>query len=291
MRAESDGQDAARPVAAAAAGGTELELRPGEAEQVERQIARAFRLVRPLVDDEAPECGGAAFLASSLAAYALDRLPGARGPAAAWCRVLSEVLADAATVLDEDDNEDAVRRVIEELVRKGVLVAPRPQLEVGSPVLALLTEDDDWHEAVVERALGDRSFRVVFLEYGKPQDTAEKDIRAIDTVLDDEGAEGNLQEGTCEMCSRQLLLTFHHLIPKDTHPTYLKKRLPAGIEGEPTRHFLNSYGTMVCRHCHAYVHRLASNEVLAKEYNTLEKILATPSVQRYVQWAGQQVSP
>jgi len=179
-----------------------------------------------------------------------------------------------------------VRWVIDDLCRKRVLVRPEPKIEVGALVFALLAEDDEWHEAVVQAALGEASFRVLFLEYGKPQETAAANIRPMEAVVDD-GAE-DAQEGKCEMCGQHRLLTFHHLIPKDTHPTYLKKRLPVGIEGEPTRGFLNTYGTMVCRHCHSVIHRLAPNDVLAKEYNTLQKLLDEPSIQRWVQWASQQ---
>merc|ERR1740121_298980 len=180
--------------------------------------------------------------------------------------------------------------VIAELVAKRVLVPIPAQIEEGAFVLALLTEDGEWHQAVVQKAAGENMFVVVFLEYGKPQETIAANIRLMEDIVDDEDTEEALAEGQCEMCARQMLLTFHHLIPKDVHPTYLKKRLPAGIEGEPTRHFLNTHGAMLCRKCHSFVHHLASNDVLAKEYNTLEKILAVPSVQAWVMWAGQQTS-
>jgi len=135
---------------------------------------------------------------------------------------------------------------------------------------------------------GDGVFGVLFLEYGKPQDTPVNSIRLMEMVVDDEEAEEALQLGKCEMCDREKLLTFHHLIPKDAHSTYLKKRLPPGIEGEPTRHFLNTYGTMICRQCHSFVHRIAPNSELAKEYNTLQKIMDEPSVQAWVKWVGRQ---
>jgi len=222
-------------------------------------------------------------------AYAAEKITFPK-KAAAWRQVLDEVLADASTVLDDDDNADAIRSVIDELCRKGVLTAPKATIEEGAIVLAVLVEDDDWHEAMVQKDLGGGRFRLIFLEYGKPQETAVSDIRPVDMVVDDEGSEEQLQEGRCDMCQRQKLLTFHHLIPKDVHATYLKKRLPPGIDGEPTRGFLNSYGTMVCRHCHSFIHRLAPNPELAKEYNTLQKILDSPKVQNWVQWAGQQNS-
>lgn len=65
-------------------------------------------------------------------------------------------------------------------------------------------------------------------------------------VPDDEGADQC--DGECELCGRQLQLTFHHLVPKMTHPRYLGKALPAdvadaamgaGLEPEPTKSFLN----------------------------------------------------
>lgn len=206
---------------------------------------------------------------------------------------MREVLDDAGTALDEDDNDDAICWVVGELSSTGVLITPKPQIEIGAIVLALLEEDQDWHEAVVEEAWGGSSFRVTFLEYGKPQETRAANICRQDAIVDDEGSEVTLQEGECELCVRPLLLTFHHLIPKDTHPTYLKKRgqlASVGIDGEPTRGFLNSYGIMVCRQCHSHIHSLASNELLAKEYNTVRKILDHPKIQRWVEWAANQRS-
>jgi hypothetical protein len=251
------------------------------------KISRTLRQKRPDLGEDAGDGASAAYLAASFIAYASEKTPQS---AAHWCRVWGEVLEDAAMTLDDDDNEEAIRSVVKDLIDKGVLCTPQPQIEKGSLVQALLAVDDEWHEAVVDQALGDSTFRVIFLQYGSPQDTPAANIRMQESIVDDEGAEDAMQEGECEMCSRQLLLTFHHLIPKDTHPTYLKKRLPVGIEGEPTRGFLNTYGTIVCRQCHSYIHRLASNDVLAREYNTLEKILEHPLVQRWVEWAGKQRS-
>jgi hypothetical protein len=232
--------------------------------------------MRPQLGEGPADDASAVYLAASLVGYASERQPQSTKQ---WCALLEEVLGDAGTHLDDNpaENMSAIRWVVAELIRTGVLAVAAPRVEEGAIVLALLTEGDDWHEAVVEEALDQGArFRVVFLEYGKPQETMAENVRTLDVVVDDEGTEERTQEGDCEMCSRHMLLTFHHLIPKDTHPTYLKKRLPAGIEGEPTRSFLNTYGTMVCGACHGYIHSLASNEVLAKEYNTLEKIMAHP---------------
>eukprot|EP00928_Gymnodinium_smaydae_P020383 TRINITY_DN17878_c0_g1_i1.p1 TRINITY_DN17878_c0_g1~~TRINITY_DN17878_c0_g1_i1.p1 ORF type:complete len:309 (+),score=58.07 TRINITY_DN17878_c0_g1_i1:55-927(+) len=248
-----------------------------------KKIARVLRLKRPDLGEGDGEEAGASYLAASMVAYAADKRPETLRQ---WCDVLTEVLADAGTYLDEDDNESAVRWVIADLVKKGALAPSTPKVEEGSLVFALLAEDDDWHEAVVQSVLSADKFVVIFLEYGKPQETSIQQLRLVDTIADDEGGDAS-EEGTCEMCGRHKLLTFHHLIPKDVHAFYLKKRLPSGIAGEPTRQFLNSYGTMICRQCHSFVHRLAPNEDLAKEYNTLAKILAHPSTENWVKWIGQ----
>eukprot|EP00930_Biecheleria_cincta_P084066 TRINITY_DN73563_c0_g1_i1.p1 TRINITY_DN73563_c0_g1~~TRINITY_DN73563_c0_g1_i1.p1 ORF type:complete len:474 (+),score=96.34 TRINITY_DN73563_c0_g1_i1:70-1491(+) len=50
------------------------------------------------------------------------------------------------------------------------------------------------------------------------------------------------------------------------------------------RFFLNTYGIMVCRHCHARIHLMAGNMDLAKRYNTLERVLNAPVMQRSVGW-------
>jgi hypothetical protein len=257
-----------------------------EEEVLVRKIVRALRTQRSDLGEEEGEEASAAYLGASLLAYAADKRPELSSQ---WCKVLEEVLTDAACVLDDEDNEGAVRQVVNELIKRNVLVPVEAKIEEGSAVLAVLVEDDDWHEAVVQKVLGKDRFLVVFLQYGKPQETAADNIRLMEAVADDEGAE-NLEEGNCEMCGRLKLLTFHHLIPKDVHATYLKKKLPPGIEGEPTRHFLNSYGTMVCRQCHAFVHRLADNSVLAKEYNTLQKIMEQPATLTWVKYAAQQNS-
>ena len=89
------------------------------------------------------------------------------------------------------------------------------------------------------------------------------------------------------------------LIPKSTHPRYLGHRLPAGvadaavahgleIEAQPTRHFLNSYGVMLCGFCHTTVHNFAPNAVLAERFSTVEALREAPQIQRFVAFASRQ---
>ncbi|KAF3005094.1 hypothetical protein E8E13_009904 [Curvularia kusanoi] len=69
----------------------------------------------------------------------------------------------------------------------------------------------------------------------------------------------------CELCDRDWVpLTYHHLIPKSTHERVRKR----GWHGEEV---LNSVAWL-CRACHSFVHRLASNEELARYYYTVDLI-------------------
>ncbi|KAF2129768.1 hypothetical protein P153DRAFT_366278 [Dothidotthia symphoricarpi CBS 119687] len=92
----------------------------------------------------------------------------------------------------------------------------------------------------------------------------------------------------CELCGRDWVpLTYHHLIPKSTHNRVLKR-------GWHTEDKLNSVAWL-CRACHSFVHRLASNEGLAREYYTVELIKEggieqdvdkRESVEGWVRWVG-----
>mmetsp|Transcript_29519 Transcript_29519/g.68074 ORF Transcript_29519/g.68074 Transcript_29519/m.68074 type:complete len:302 (-) Transcript_29519:121-1026(-) len=282
-RAQAEGKEPVKGAASPTAT-VKLVLQRQDSDGTVSRIARVLKKKCPWLGEDAEDPASATYIAASILAYSAEAKP---QTSKQWCSVVQEVLSDASMVLDEDDADGAVKWVVTELSNRGILKVAPTQVDEGDIVLALLEEDDDWHEAVVQQVHEGGSCEVLFLRYGKPQLTLPTNLRCLDTVVDDEeDGEDALQVGTCEMCKLERLLTFHHLIPKDTHPTYLKKRLPSGVQGEPTRIFLNSYGIMVCRQCHSYVHRLAPNEVLAKEFNTLDKILEHEMVQRWVQWAS-----
>ncbi|KAF1843989.1 uncharacterized protein K460DRAFT_357637 [Cucurbitaria berberidis CBS 394.84] len=92
----------------------------------------------------------------------------------------------------------------------------------------------------------------------------------------------------CELCGRDWVpLTYHHLIPKSAHERVLKR-------GWHTEEMLNSVAWL-CRACHSFVHRLASNEGLAKGFYTLELIREggvegdadkRAEVEGWVRWVG-----
>ena len=83
----------------------------------------------------------------------------------------------------------------------------------------------------------------------------------------------------CEICDRDWIpLTDHHLIPRSVHAKVLKR----GWHEEWT---LNNLA-QICGACHKYVHRIASNEELAKEWYTVEKLLDREDVQDWAKWVG-----
>ncbi|EIW53088.1 uncharacterized protein TRAVEDRAFT_40562 [Trametes versicolor FP-101664 SS1] len=84
----------------------------------------------------------------------------------------------------------------------------------------------------------------------------------------------------CEICEREVPLTYHHLIPREVHNKVLKKKWhPEAM--------LNSVAWL-CRPCHTAVHHVATNEVLAKEFYTVELLLAREDIQKWRRYAAKQ---
>lgn len=187
-------------------------------------------------------------------------------------------------------------------------------------------------------------FEVEFRTSGKKQVCKYENLIYDGNVEDDDHDE-DVGEGECEICGREIRLTFHHLIPKETHRKWLKRRKwPArlfvegagktssgggktnlkgssskteqktgsvgtirpreenvtlarrnlldangDIPARPNRMFLNRYGLMICRACHTHVHKLAPNEILAIEFNSLERLLADERMRSWAGWIGQRV--
>ncbi|KAF9892757.1 hypothetical protein FE257_001159 [Aspergillus nanangensis] len=83
----------------------------------------------------------------------------------------------------------------------------------------------------------------------------------------------------CEICERDWIpLSYHHLIPRGVHAKVLKK-------GWHDEWMLNSVAWL-CRACHSFVHRIASNEELAREWYTVERILERQDVQDWARWVA-----
>lgn len=83
----------------------------------------------------------------------------------------------------------------------------------------------------------------------------------------------------CEICEREWIpLSYHHLIPKQTHAKAVKR-------GWHEEWRLNSVAWL-CRACHSFVHRIASNEELAREYWTVERLMGREDVIAWAKWVG-----
>lgn len=83
----------------------------------------------------------------------------------------------------------------------------------------------------------------------------------------------------CEICERDWIpLSYHHLIPRGVHEKVMKK-------GWHDEWMLNSVAWL-CRACHSFVHRMASNEELAREWFTVDRILERQDVRDWARWVG-----
>jgi len=98
------------------------------------------------------------------------------------------------------------------------------------------------------------------------------DLTAIKDTIDDD--EDSYIEGCCLMCERKMLLTKHHVIPKEVHEWYRKHH---GM----TKDQLHQ-GIMICRSCHSALHSFEDNKTLAEKYSTIEAILEHPKVQKWL---------
>ena len=82
------------------------------------------------------------------------------------------------------------------------------------------------------------------------------------------------------MCSSDLNLTFHHLIPRKVHrrayfkKNYSKEELAKGVD--------------LCRLCHRGIHRLFDQMTLAREFSSLDALQTNPLIQRHVDWVRRQ---
>lgn len=83
----------------------------------------------------------------------------------------------------------------------------------------------------------------------------------------------------CEICDReQLPLTYHHLIPRQMHAKAVKR----GWHGE----WELAKVAWLCRACHSFVHKIATNEELAKEFYSVELLMEREDVAKWAAWVG-----
>lgn len=83
----------------------------------------------------------------------------------------------------------------------------------------------------------------------------------------------------CEICGReQLPLTYHHLIPRQMHAKAVKRGWHEEWELAKV--------AWLCRACHSYVHKIASNEELAKDLFSVELLMEREDVLKWAAWVG-----
>jgi septin family protein len=81
----------------------------------------------------------------------------------------------------------------------------------------------------------------------------------------------------CELCERENLLTFHHLITVCLHTNkWFKKNY--------TREELKK-GINICKEdCHKEIHKLITEKEMGRSFNTLEKLKRHPKIKKYIKW-------
>ena len=84
----------------------------------------------------------------------------------------------------------------------------------------------------------------------------------------------------CELCEREQVLTFHHLVPRKTHSKRPVTRLH-------TKEYMQ-VGINVCVDCHRTIHRRFDHMTLALEYYTLELLKHHEKLIKFVSWIKRQ---
>ena len=83
----------------------------------------------------------------------------------------------------------------------------------------------------------------------------------------------------CEICGRDWVpLSYHHLIPKDVHAKAVKRGWHEEWELQSV--------AWLCRACHNFVHQIESNEELARNWWTVERLMSREDMQGWAAWVG-----
>jgi len=83
----------------------------------------------------------------------------------------------------------------------------------------------------------------------------------------------------CEICEREHVpLTYHHLIPRQVHAKAVKRGWHQEWELCKV--------AWLCRACHSFVHKVATNEELAREWYDVELLMGREDIRKFAQWVG-----
>ncbi|KAG5979116.1 hypothetical protein E4U55_005551 [Claviceps digitariae] len=101
----------------------------------------------------------------------------------------------------------------------------------------------------------------------------------IETLTTPPPASWTSRTDACEMCDRDWIpLSYHHLIPRFVHDKVVKR-------GWHRREDLQNVAWL-CGACHGFVHRFKTHEELAREYYTMDRLLAEEEVRKFAAWVG-----
>eukprot|EP01041_Mallomonas_annulata_P011683 gene11683-24465_t len=85
----------------------------------------------------------------------------------------------------------------------------------------------------------------------------------------------------CEICERTVRLTLHHLYPRETHKTLMKRGYSKSDISETIS---------ICRMCHSTTHRFFTNDELSDKYYSIDLLLNDERFFKYARWAGSQAN-
>ena len=205
-------------------------------------------------------------------------------------------------VEDVDDLQEHWRVDLTDMAQD--LVDDHPKILLGAPkvgsstigagdvCVALLEEDTTYHVALLVGQDGDDKWKVRFVDFHNLTRSVDKDLVKFTADLTEEAREefgltyvvedgngGKKGAEKCSMCSRDIPITIHHLIPKSEHS-----------RSDRTRAYLNGPENALecCRPCHGNIHRVASNKLLADEYWSLELLMSHPKIATFSTWVATQ---
>ena len=87
--------------------------------------------------------------------------------------------------------------------------------------------------------------------------------------------------GKCELCGRENVLTFHHLIPVCLHKNKWFKK---NFSREEMARGINVFKY----DCHREIHNVFSEKELGRSFYTLDKLLRHPKIKKYVKYIQKQ---
>ena len=90
-----------------------------------------------------------------------------------------------------------------------------------------------------------------------------------------------IKYGECELCCRELKLTWHHLIPQKMHN---KKRFLKLF----TKEDMKTRGANLCFDCHPTIHKFFDEKFLGLYLNTIEKLKGNEKIINYLSWVVKQ---